>query len=782
MRMKNYLELASISAKVRKDQNRMTVFCIIFSVFLVMTIFGMADMEIRTMRKQAKEDYGEWHIAFRGMDDEQMEILAGRPEIETCSRYDVLNYRLDMHYRIEGEEALIAGLDRTGLDVFGVRMQEGVFPEEPGEVMIDADMKKRLGLTVGSRIVLSGPDGTEFVYQVTGILEQTPMLAEKGVFGLIMNMEGFRNIRAKEGEERESLIYVKFLPWCNIRKAEESIRDQFGIPEDKVSGNELLLATMGQSDDPTILILYGAALFLSILAAVAGVLMISSSMNSYVVRRTEFFGLLSCLGAERKQISRLVRKEALGWCRIAVPAGIGIGTGIIWLLCAFLRLTNPEYFGKMPGFGISWIGMACGAAVGVASVLMAARAPAKRAAKVSPLEAVSGNAHSNMGVRKAAGKGFGRIETALGIHHALYSGKNFILTTSSFAFSIILFLAFATTVDFMGHALNGLQPYTPDISLIGQEGDSSMDGELGERISKIEGVKRVYGRMFAYDVPVEIRGEKGSACIISYEDYQFGWAKEDLVEGSFEEAVNGRGMLAVFRPDQPVREGDVLQIDTGNGGEEFAISGVLSQCPFNSADGEVILICSESTFQGLTGEEDYTIIDIQLNRRASNTTIDEIRALAGDDVHLSDRRMKNRQAKGAMYSVIVFVYGFLAVIALITVFHVINIIAMSVSARMRQYGAMRAVGMECAQMEKMIVAEAGTYALWGMIIGCGAGLPVNRILYYYMVTVRWGEEWTFPTASLAVILIVVAVSLAAAVHHPVRRVRRMSVVETIIAK
>ena len=67
-----------------------------------------------------------------------------------------------------------------------------------------------------------------------------------------------------------------------------------------------------------------------------------------------------------------------------------------------------------------------------------------------------------------------------------------------------------------------------------------------------------------------------------------------------------------------------------------------------------------------------------------------------------------------------------------------------------------------------------------MIIGCGAGLPVNRILYYYMVTVRWGEEWTFPTASLAVILIVVAVSLAAAVHHPVRRVRRMSVVETII--
>lgn len=780
--MKNYLELVPISAKVRKGQNRMTVFCIIFSVCLVMTIFGMADMEIRTTRKQAKEDYGEWHIAFRGMDDEQIEILAGRPEIETCSRYDVLNYRLDMHYRIEGEEAVIAGFDRTGLDVFGVRMQEGIFPEEPGGVMVDADTKKRLGLTVGSGIVLSGPDGTEFAYRVTGILEQNPMLAEKGVFGLMMNMADFRELQAKTGEKRESLVYVKFLPWCNIRKAAGNIREQFGIPADKASGNELLLATMGQSDDPTILILYSAAFFLSVLVAVAGVLMISSSMNSYVVRRTEFFGLLSCLGADRKQIARLVRKEALGWCRTAVPAGILIGTGIIWLLCAFLRLTNPEYFGGMPGFGISWIGMVCGAAIGVASVLMAARAPAKRAAKVSPLEAVSGNVCSNMGARKAAAKGFGRIETALGIHHALYSGKNFILTTSSFAFSIILFLAFATTVDFMGHALNGLQPYTPDISLIDKEGNGSLDSGLGEKIAVMEGVKRVYGRMFAYDVPVEIEGKEGSACIISYEDFQFAWAKEDLVEGSFEDVVNGRGMLAVFRPDDPIKEGQSLRMDTGNGEEEFAVSGVLSQCPFDSTGGEAIFICSENTFWELTGEENYTVIDIQLDRRANNSAVDEIRALAGEGVRLSDRRMNNRQARGAMYSVFVFVYGFLAVIALITVFHVINIIAMSVSARMRQYGAMRAVGMECTQMERMIVAEAGTYALWGIIIGCGAGLPVNRMLYYYMVTVRWGEEWTFPTTSLAVILMVVAVSLAAAVHNPVRCVRRMSVVEAITAK
>ena len=45
--MKSYLSLIPISAKVHKRQNRMTVLCIIFAVFLVTAIFSMAEMGIR---------------------------------------------------------------------------------------------------------------------------------------------------------------------------------------------------------------------------------------------------------------------------------------------------------------------------------------------------------------------------------------------------------------------------------------------------------------------------------------------------------------------------------------------------------------------------------------------------------------------------------------------------------------------------------------------------------------------------------------------------------------
>lgn len=48
--MKHYLELVPISARVHRKQNRMSIFCIILAVFLVTTIFGMADMFICKFR------------------------------------------------------------------------------------------------------------------------------------------------------------------------------------------------------------------------------------------------------------------------------------------------------------------------------------------------------------------------------------------------------------------------------------------------------------------------------------------------------------------------------------------------------------------------------------------------------------------------------------------------------------------------------------------------------------------------------------------------------------
>ena len=51
------------------------------------------------------------------------------------------------------------------------------------------------------------------------------------------------------------------------------------------------------------------------------------------------------------------------------------------------------------------------------------------------------------------------------------------------------------------------------------------------------------------------------------------------------------------------------------------------------------------------------------------------------------------------------VYAFLIVIAGITILNIVNSISMSVSARMKQYGILRAIGMDDAQLKRMISAK-----------------------------------------------------------------------------
>ena len=69
--MKNYLELVSLSAKVRRRQNRMSVVCIVLAVFLVTTIFGMADMYIRAQITQVQQDNGIFHVGVLDVSDDE---------------------------------------------------------------------------------------------------------------------------------------------------------------------------------------------------------------------------------------------------------------------------------------------------------------------------------------------------------------------------------------------------------------------------------------------------------------------------------------------------------------------------------------------------------------------------------------------------------------------------------------------------------------------------------------------------------------------------------------
>lgn len=56
--MKSYLSLIPISAKVRRRQNRMTLLCIIFAVFMVTAVFSMAEMGARMEQSRLLHKHG----------------------------------------------------------------------------------------------------------------------------------------------------------------------------------------------------------------------------------------------------------------------------------------------------------------------------------------------------------------------------------------------------------------------------------------------------------------------------------------------------------------------------------------------------------------------------------------------------------------------------------------------------------------------------------------------------------------------------------------------------
>lgn len=783
--MKSYLDLVPISAKVHRKQNRMSIICIVLAVFLVTAIFGMADMLIRGQILQAQQEKGNWHIGIRNISDEDANLIASRPEVAAVADYGVLNYRGEQGYTLSGKNVAICGSNESAVTEIFATLDKGAFPSNENEALVTNNAKNMLHLEIGEQIVITMPDGSERTYTISGFMNNAAKLMGEDSYGVFLTTESFRAIYPDgtgSNPADYTMRYVQFKSARNIQSNIAVIKQQFGLSDEQVSENTELLGLLGQSRNSFMLQVYAVAVILFILVLVAGVLMITSSMNSNVAQRTEFFGMVRCIGTTPKQVMRLVRKEALNWCRFAIPLGVVGGIVLVWVLCFILRQLSPEFFGGMPAFSISYPSVIAGIVVGLLTVLLAARSPAKKASKVSPLAAVSGNANDLQPVKKAANTKFFKIETSLGIHHAKASKKNFILMIGSFSVSIILFLAFSVTIDFMNHTLTPLQPWTADISVISPENTCSVKSEYIEELWQNSAVKNAYGRMFAYNVPVIVNGEEKVVDLISYEDMQFDWAKDYLLSGSLEKAQseNNTGLI-VFDSQNDIEAGNVITLNLNGSQADLEIVGVVSQCPFNNSPGVGKLICSEDTFRKLTGETDYTIIDIQLFKNATENNVRDIHSLVGSQYTFSDERMGNSNTRGAYYCFGLFIYGFLVLIALITLFNIINSIAMSVAAKMKQYGAFRAIGLSNRQLAKMIVAEASTYAITGIICGSVLGIVCNKILFSKLITYYWGDAWSVPLVELGIIIVVVAIAVILAVRNPIRKMKETSIVDTISA-
>lgn len=773
--MRSYLSLVPISAKVHKRQSRMTRICIILAVFLVTSIFSMAEMWTDAETTAMRHNHGDWHIALQNVSKDEAEQIRKNSNVAVSSWYDEINTDAEQNYYIDGKNAVLYGIEESYITDIMKYPTEGVYPQNENEVALSADAKELFSVKIGDEITLDTPVG-DVKYTISGFYEDDTEFNDIiGGCCVFMNRKTFDEIRRLNGVESESQFYIRFQNENGLKKTIADMMQQYNLTAENVKENTAVLGMLGASSNESVNELYPLAAACFVIILIAGVFMISSCMNSNVAQRTKFFGMMRCIGASKQQIIRFVRLEALNWCKTAIPIGCALGTVTCWILCAILRFFVKGEWVDMPLLAVSINGILCGALVGVITVFIAAHSPAKQAAMVSPAAAVSGNADMSKNVNHAAKTRFLKVETSLGIHHATGTKKNLFLMTGSFALMIVLFLAFSACLDFVHKLLPSVtSKFTPDITIASQDDTNSLDGNLPNKIAEIEGVESAFGMMTRTAFSVEVNGNETEIDLFSHDKTLLDTFKKSVISGDISRVYeDGNYAMAVYNQDYRLSVGD--KIKTGN--QELEIVCVTSE-GVGSVSGAPTVVCSEKTFMRLTGECRFAMISVVLKKDVSEAAVSKIRDLVGDCLFV-DNREENSDINGSYWVFRIASYGFLAIISLITVLNITNSISMGVSARIKQYGAMRAVGMGSGQVAKMITAEAVTYAICGTAAGIILGLLLHYLIYAKIVITHFGGSWNIPFATIAIVLLLVVFSCIVAIYAPAKRIRNMAITATI---
>ena len=773
--MRSYLSLVPISAKVHKRQSRMTRICIILAVFLVTSIFSMAEMWTDAETTAMRHKHGDWHIALQNVSKDEAEQIRKNSNVAVSSWYDEINTDAEQNYYIDGKNAVLYGIEESYITDIMKYPTEGVYPQNENEVALSADAKELFSVKIGDEITLDTPVG-DVKYTISGFYEDDTEFNDIiGGCCVFMNRKTFDKICRLNGVVSESQFYIRFRNENGLKKTIADMMQQYNLTAENVKENTAVLGMLGASSNESVNELYPLAAACFVIILIAGVFMISSCMNSNVAQRTKFFGMMRCIGASKQQIIRFVRLEALNWCKTAIPIGCALGTVTCWILCAILRFFVKGEWVDMPLFAVSINGILCGALVGVITVFIAANSPAKQAAMVSPVAAVSGNADMSKNVNHAAKTRFLKVETSLGIHHATGTKKNLFLMTGSFALMIVLFLAFSACLDFVHKLLQSVtSKFTSDITIASQDDTNSLDGNLPDKIAEIEGVESAFGMMTRTAFSVEVNGNETEIDLFSHDKTLLDTFKKSVISGDISRVYeDGNYAMAVYNQDYRLGVGDKIKI----GNQELEIVCVTSE-GVGSVSGAPTVVCSEKTFMRLTGECRFAMISVVLKKDVSEAAVSKIRDLVGDCLFV-DNREENNDINGSYWVFRIASYGFLAIISLITVLNITNSISMGVSARIKQYGAMRAVGMGSGQVAKMITAEAVTYAICGTAAGIILGLLLHYLIYAKIVITHFGGSWNIPFTTIAIVLLLVVFSCIVAIYAPAKRIRNMAITATI---
>ncbi|MFD1660014.1 ABC transporter permease [Streptomyces caeni] len=291
-----------------------------------------------------------------------------------------------------------------------VKLTSGHAPRGAGEVLLDADTARHKHVRIGDTLTVLARPGS-FRVRVVGIATFTT--TNPGA-ALVYLDTPTAQTRLLGDAGLATAISVDAAPGVDDARLKQRIAAELGSPAyDLKTASEQAKSDTDRLGAFLDVIKYVMLGFAGI-AVLVGVFLIVNTFSMLIAQRTRELGLLRALGADRRQVRRSVLTEALllglVGSTLGLAAGIGLAAGLIRLMSVFgMNIKSTEMV-------IGWATPVAAYVVGVGVTFVAAYLPARRAAAVSPMAALTDAEVAGAGrplkVRAVAGAVVGALGVA----------------------------------------------------------------------------------------------------------------------------------------------------------------------------------------------------------------------------------------------------------------------------------------------------------------------------------------------------------------------------------
>ncbi|MEU0433160.1 ABC transporter permease [Streptomyces sp. NPDC006290] len=268
-----------------------------------------------------------------------------------------------------------------------VKLTSGHEPHGSGEALLDADTADKKHLGIGDTLTVQAQPGS-FKARIVGIATFTT--TNPGAALIFLDTPTAQSKLLGRSDVATS-ISVDAAPGVDDAVLKRRVSAELGTGTgtgtyDVKTAEEQAKSAAAQLGGFLDVIKYVMLGFAGI-AVLVGIFLIVNTFSMLIAQRTRELGLLRALGADRRQVRRSVLTEALllglVGSTLGLAAGIGLAVGLIKLMTAFgMNLKSTEMV-------IGWPTPVAAYVVGVGVTYVAAYLPARRAAGVSPMAALS---------------------------------------------------------------------------------------------------------------------------------------------------------------------------------------------------------------------------------------------------------------------------------------------------------------------------------------------------------------------------------------------------------